>query len=401
MGSASRSKDFDRVYDPRLGDPFWLEGSTPRYRPLPGDEGVDVAVVGAGVTGLSCARTLAEAGLQVRVVEARRAGTGASGRNGGFALRGTAAPYDQARFPDLMRLTEDALARVHALAGDTFRRVGSLRVAVSEEELEALRREHAALAEDAFAAEWREWRELPPALRPHALAGIFHPLDGALDQGRWIRRLAEIAVAAGAKIAEETKATALDGTALATSRGTVSAGTVVVATDGYTGGLVPELDPLVVSVRGQALATAPLPEALFPCPVYARFGYDYWQQLPDCRLVIGGRRDTDLAGETTSVEEPTAAIQARIEALLFDLLGVVPPITHRWAGLMGFSRDYLPLVGELPARPGVWVSIGYSGHGNVLGFACGDLVAQAILGRRDERLRLLSPERAPAARRRG
>ena len=388
--------DVDRVYDPGLGDPFWLEGPAPRYGPLPGDERVDVAVVGAGVTGLSCARTLAEAGLRVRVVEARRAGTGASGRNGGFALRGTAAPYDQARFPGLMRLTEEALGRLRGLAGDTFRPVGSLRVAVSEEELEGLEREQAALAEDGFAVEWRERGELPPALRPHVLGGIFHPTDGALDQGRWIRRLAEIAVAAGAKIAEETRATSLAGTTLATSRGRVSAGAVVVATDGYTGGLVPELDPLVVSVRGQALATAPLPEALFPCPIYARFGYDYWQQLADRRVVIGGRRDTDLAGETTSVEEATASIQARIEALLFDLLGVLPAITHRWAGLMGFSRDYLPLVGELPARPGVWVSVGYSGHGNVLGFACGDLVAQAILGRRDERLRLLSPERAPA-----
>ena len=61
--------------------------------------------------------------------------------------------------------------------------------------------------------------------------------------------------------------------------------------------------------------------------------------------------------------------------------GRVPPITHRWAGLMGFTADFLPLVGELPGRPGVWVSAGYSGHGNVLGFACGEAVAAALLGK--------------------
>ena len=64
------------------------------------------------------------------------------------------------------------------------------------------------------------------------------------------------------------------------------------------------------------LATEPLGERLFPCPIYARWGYDYFQQLPDGRVVIGGRRDTDLEGETTREERPTDQIQGRIEAYL-------------------------------------------------------------------------------------
>ena len=363
---------------------------------MPGDESVDVAIVGGGVTGLACARVLAKAGRQVRVVEARRAGSGASGRNGGFALRGTAAPYDRARLPGLMRATEEALERIRGFAGEVFRPVGSLRVAVDDDEAAALAAEHDALSEDGFAVAWRTPDELPPALRRYAVGGLFHPTDGALDQGRWVRRLAALASEAGARIAEGTRATRLDGTRVATPRGTVTAEAVVVATDGYTHGLVRELDAAIAVARGQVLATAAVGERLFPCPIYGRWGYDYFQQLRDGRIVAGGRRDADLEAEATRDEVATEAIQARIEELLAELLADVPPITHRWAGLMAFTANHLPLVGALPGREGVWASAGYSGHGNVLGFACGELLAQAILGRPDDRLAALSPERTPA-----
>ena len=379
--------------------PFWLDALAPEYGPLAGDETADVAIVGGGVTGLACARVLALEGVRVRVLEARRMGSGASGRNGGFALRGTALPYDRGRFPELVRLTEEALERIAGLAGDAFRHVGSLRVAVDAEELEALHAEHEALAEDGFAVERRTRDELPAVLRPYALGGLFHPGDGALEQGRWVRRLAEHAHEAGALLAEETRVTRIDGARVLTERGAVTAGAVLVATDGYTHGLVPALDERIVAFRGQVVATEPLAERLFPCPIYARWGYDYFQQLPDGRLVAGGRRDTDLEAETTRDERPTEAVQENLEALVRELLGEGARITHRWAGLMGFTEDFLPLVGRLPGREAMWVSAGYSGHGNVLGFACGEAVAYALLGRGlDPRLAPLSPEKSPAAR---
>ena len=382
-----------------LSVPFWLDGPAPAYGPLAGDESVDVAIVGAGVTGLACARVLAAAGRRVCVLDARRAGWGASGRNGGFALRGVAAPYDRARLPGLMHLTEAALGRIRELAGDVFRPVGSLRVAVDADELDALRAEHDALAADGFAVEWRDGADVPPAVRGRALGALFHPPDGALDQGRWVRRLAALATDAGARIAEDTPVASIEGTTVTTARGSVRGEAVVIATDGYTHGLVPELDAAIAPARGQALATAPVAERVFPCPIYARWGYDYLQQLTDGRVVAGGRRDVDLDAEATREETTSATVQEAIESFVRDLLGHVPEVTHRWAGLMGFTPDYLPLVGALPGRDRVWVSAGYSGHGNVLGFACGELVAEAILGRPDERLAPLSPERIPAARR--
>jgi gamma-glutamylputrescine oxidase len=169
---------------------------------------------------------------------------------------------------------------------------------------------------------------------------------------------------------------------------------VVLATDGYTAGLLPALDAAVRPTRGQVLATEPLTERLFPRPHYSRYGYDYWQQTLDGRLVLGGRRDTRLEEEFTAEEATTRPIQIELEALVRELLGRVPRITHRWAGIFGTSATRLPLAGEVPGQPGLWVACGYSGHGNVLGLACGELVAEAILGRRDPVLELFEPSRA-------
>src|SRR5436190_22614671 len=115
-----------------MADSYWL---SEKAAPVPTRriEGrADVAVVGGGVTGCSCALTLAGAGLRVRVYEAREVASGASGRNGGFALRGGAPAYDVARADlgaeratELWRLTERALDRLAELAGDAFRRTGS------------------------------------------------------------------------------------------------------------------------------------------------------------------------------------------------------------------------------------------------------------------------------------
>jgi gamma-glutamylputrescine oxidase len=168
---------------------------------------------------------------------------------------------------------------------------------------------------------------------------------------------------------------------------------VVVASDGYPSVLLGALDEVVQPTRGQVVVTEPLADRWYERPHYARHGFDYWQQLPDGRLVLGGRRDVDLDGESTAEEATTPEIQAALEALIRELVGRLPAITHRWSGIFGTSPDGLPLVGPVPGQGGVWVSRGYSGHGNVLGLACGDLVAKAILGRREPVLELFEPGR--------
>jgi glycine/D-amino acid oxidase-like deaminating enzyme len=141
------------------------------------------------------------------------------------------------------------------------------------------------------------------------------------------------------------------------------------------------------------IATAPLSERLFDCPHYARHGFDYWQQLDDGRIVLGGFRDFSILTEMTNDETTTEPIQRALEAFLVELLGGLPEVTHRWAGIFGLTQDLLPLVGPVPGHDGVWVAAGYSGHGNVFGLLCGELVADALLGQDDPLLQLFSPTR--------
>ena len=176
----------------------------------------DVVVIGGGVTGCSCALTLAEGGLRVRVFEARRVAEGASGRNGGFAMHGVAISYPtrpgtvrrETRAAALWRFTERRLDRMEELAGDAFRRVGSLRLAVDEEQLEAVRAEFEALHEDGIAVQWLD--KLAPSPRLALQRRDPHPTDGSLQPARWVRRLAAHAVAAGAEIVEESRFDSLD-----------------------------------------------------------------------------------------------------------------------------------------------------------------------------------------------
>src|SRR5581483_4730458 len=329
-------------------------------------------------------------GLRVRVHDARGIAEGASGRNGGFALSGGAARYDVARetygadrAASYWQWTREALDRLAELAGDALTRPGSYRLAADDEEREGIQLEYEALREDGFDAEWLE--DVPGGAAGKFRGAIFHPGDGSIQPARFVRRLAARATAAGAEIREHDPVEDLEA---------LDADRVLVATDGYGHGLVAELADLIWPTRGQVIASEPLDEVLYDRPHYARQGFDYWQQLPDGRILLGGFRDTSILDELTDVEETTPAIQSSLELFLHELAGAEVQVTHRWAGIFGLTQDLLPLVGPVPGWNGrVWVAGGYSGHGNVLGFACGELVAEALLGTESPQLELLDPAR--------
>jgi gamma-glutamylputrescine oxidase len=235
------------------------------------------------------------------------------------------------------------------------------------------------LAEDGFDAEWVDG---PVAGR--FPAAMFHPGDAALHPARWVRRLAAQAAEAGVEICEQSRVESL---------ADVEAEQVLVATDGYPSGLLGRIEGLIIPTRGQMIATAPLAERVFDCPHYGRHGLDYWQQTPDGRILAGGFRDSALQSEFTTEEAVTPQIQDALESYVADLVGRPVEITHRWAGIFGLVLDFLPVVGRVPGEDRVWVAGGYSGHGNVLGLLCGELVAQAMLGREAPELALFDPAR--------
>jgi len=368
---------------------YWLDEPTDPLPHVELDGEADVAVVGGGITGCSCALALAEAGLKVRLFEAREVAGGASGRNGGFALRGGAAPYPvlaESIGPEataaLWRWTEDELGALHALAGPALRPTGSLRLAVDDEERDELREEYDALVGAGFAAEWRE--DLPPPLSGRYPAALFHPPDGVLQPARFVRGLARRALEAGVEIHEHARVASVDD---------ARAATVVVATDGYPSGLLGELEGLIVPTRGQVIATEPIEEMLFEIPHYGRHGFDYWHQRLDGRIVAGGFRDVSLDTEFTADEVTTPVVQDALERFVEEHVGRPVRVDYRWAGIFGMVFDFIPVIGRVPGDDRLWVAGGYSGHGNVLGFASGRLVARAILGDRDPLLDLFEPAR--------
>jgi glycine/D-amino acid oxidase-like deaminating enzyme len=142
------------------------------------------------------------------------------------------------------------------------------------------------------------------------------------------------------------------------------------------------------------LATAPLPDTVITLPTHSDHGFVYARPTADGRLAIGGCRSADLAAEYTDDQRPTPPVQAALERFMGERMGLAGArVDHRWAGTMGFSADLLPVVGELPGAPGLHVSCGYSGVGNVQGFVCGGLLAGGLLGRPAPLAAALSPGR--------
>ena len=214
-----------------------------------------------------------------------------------------------------------------ALAGDALRRTGSLRLAADATERDDLRREYDALVEDGFEAEWLD--PLPAHLDGLFAGGFVHPGDGALVPALWVGASPGTRPRRAPQIVEHAP---VDREAI----DDIDAAAVVIAVDGMTHALVPELAPWVTPMRGQVLATEPLP-IRYDKPHYSRGGYDYWQQTPDGRLILGGRRDTDLENERTSSEDTTPLIQDQLTAYAAELMGR-PPGRHPPLG-RGLGRE--------------------------------------------------------------
>ena len=156
---------------------------------------------------------------------------------------------------------------------------------------------------------------------------------------------------------------------------------VVVAADGALPQLVPAYAPAVRTKRLHMVATAPIPERVVPCAIGVRWGFEYLQQRPDGRVAIGGFSDhdgEDAADSYTTVEQASPQVHARIERFLRDGLGVDAPITHRWIGLVGYSRDQRAFVGPVPQHDGLFVAGGYNGTGNLNGFTAGRILSELL-----------------------
>jgi gamma-glutamylputrescine oxidase len=361
--------------DTLANTPVWDDGAWGGLPRLDGEVMADVCVVGLGGSGLSCVTELRRLGARVVGIDAGMVAGGAAGRNGGFLLAGAArfhhaavAEYGRERALAIYRLTLGEIDRIAAETPEAVRRTGSLRIAASAEEVDDCRRQLQAMREDGLPAEWYEGAEGE---------GLLVPTDAVFDPLLRCRLLAQRELAAGSRLFEHSPAVELSPDAVRTPVGGVRCGRVIVAVDGGLDRVVPALAGRVRTARLQMVATAPLPEVRFPRPVYMRYGYEWWQQLPDGRIALGGFRDQGGDGEWTHDAEPCDAVQRLIGGFLRDMLGIDAPITHRWAASVGYTDDGLPVLAEV--EPGLWACGGYSGHGNAIGAICGRAAAQLAL----------------------
>ncbi len=347
--------------------PVWDdEASWQPLSPLTGDMNCDVCVVGLGASGLVAVRELCARGLDVIGIDAVDVGAGAAGRNGGFLLAGIADFHHDAVSRlghdvavTLYRRTLSELDTIFADFPECTRRTGSLRIASSPEELADCRSQFAQMLHDELPVEWYEGPEGSGLLVPSD--GVMHPLNR-------VRAMTRRAIADGARLFSDTRATEVQGTLVRTNRGAISCRRVIVAVDGRLELLLPELASRVRTARLQMLATAPAADVHIPRPVYWRDGYEYWQQLPDGTVAVGGFRDTDLESEWTFDGTPSPAIQSRLERFLREHIGTAAPITHRWAASVSYAESGAPICEEV--RPGVFAIGAYSGTGNVVGALC-------------------------------
>ena len=336
----------------------------------------DVCVVGLGGSGLAALEELTVLGVSAVGVEAGAVGAGAAGRNGGFVLAGlakffneTVAQFGEAAASAMYRQTTAEILRQAEEMPGTVRVTGSLRIAADPAELAECEKHLAALRYCGFAVE----SYTGPEGR-----GLLLPTDGVTQPLHRVRAIARQLRQREMLLYENSPVRKIVPGSVVTEGGTVFCDTVIVAVDGRLEAIFPELTGRVRTARLQMLATAPAPEVDFSRPVYWRHGYEYWQQLPDRSIALGGFRDHALQDEWTMETGPTDRIQRRLEEFLRQHLKVAAPVTHRWAASVGYTPDGLPVLEEI--QPKTWAVGGYNGTGNIVGALSARAAARLACG---------------------
>ena len=396
---------------------LWLDQMgeiTPRAS-LDRDVECDVAIVGAGYTGLWTAYYLLKAkpDLKVVIVERRIAGFGASGRNGGwcsalFAASMSKIAKNYGRNGALalqkeMFATVDEVGRAvgeEGIAAD-FHKGGTLTLVTSPTQMERVKSELSDEREWGFGPEdfrWVDPGELEERIRiPGVLGARFTPHCARIHPARLARGLAETVERLGATIYEETAATALGDRTVKTARGTVTAGVVVQATEGYTAQM-PGMKRKLLPLYSLMVAT----ESLSP-EVWAEIGWDgyetlhdgrhlliYAQRTADDRIAIGGRGAPYHFGSKIDDDfDRDSVVHGSLKKLIGELFPAAAEatVTHEWGGCLGVPRDWFSSVGYDRSTGRAWAG-GYVGDGVSTTNLAGRTLRDLILGEATELTRL-------------
>jgi glycine/D-amino acid oxidase-like deaminating enzyme len=368
---------------------------------------VEVAIVGAGFTGLSAARALAKSGAAVVVLEANTIGWGASSRNGGMVLTGMkldvetlTARYGLEAAKRMYAASLASIALVEEVVREeqidcNFSRCGHLEVACKQSHFEAYARSVELIA--------REFNHRLRVVSKNDLrseigsdiyfGGIVDDLSAGLNPARYVAGLARGALAAGASIFENARVSKITrasdngrpGFHLDTSRGRVFSKEVFAATSGYTSSATPALQKKIIPIGSFIVATERLRDALARelSPrnrmIFDSKNYLYYYRLtPDNRMLFGGR--------AAFFPETANTIRRSAELLRRGMVEVYPQLRdtkleYAWGGTLDFCFDTMPHAGQMD---GIYYSVGYAGHGVAMATYLGAKLAAQICGDRSD-----------------
>ena len=359
--------------------------------PEPQEYDADFLVIGAGLTGCSAALFAAAAGRQVTITDARGLGLGASSRNAGFLLSGIDAYYHRAcerygaaTVRELWALSQRTHAhwRAWGASGQPEARIAETgALLLAETPAEARDIEAAARAMDAAGIE-QQYHARDPLGRGYHAALERHG-DAAVQP---LELLQAVFAQSGATLLENNEVYGIEaesaGSLLVLSRRyRIRARQALICVNGYAPLLHPYFHGKIVPVRAQCTVTEPLPTPALATCGYADYGHWYFRETFDGRFLLGGGRGQHRAQEDdTSEDRITPAVQAEIDAYRrLHFPDVLAPVARRWAGIMGFSADGLPLVGRLPGLPQVGFALGFNGNGLALAAGVAERAVELLL----------------------
>jgi glycine/D-amino acid oxidase-like deaminating enzyme len=397
---------------------LWHETAPGDWSPrpgLPGDRDADVAIVGAGFTGLWTALYLARAepSLRIVVVEAETAGFGASGRNGGWASalfpsshasvakrssrEGALAQHQAMRdsVDEVLRAAESEGIDAHAAKGGTISLARTqAQWARARAEVEDAR--SWGLGEDALRL--LDAEEATDVLAATRVRGATYTPDcAAIHPARLVRGLADAVVRRGVTVYERTPATTIAPGRVITRSGIVRAEHVIRATEGYTRSLE-GLRRRVIPVYSLIIATEPLPTEMWDqIGLRRRETFTdhrpliiYGQRTADDRFVFGGRgAPYHFGSRIRSSYDRVPRVFEALRAALVDLFPMVGDVavTHPWGGALGITRDWTASVG-VDRGSGIGWAGGYVGDGVTTTNLAGRTLADLVLRRDTELTRL-------------
>lgn len=362
---------------------------------------VDIAIIGGGITGLSCAYWLQkeEPHLRIAILEKHEIGSGATGRNAGFVTCGSVEHFNRlvgkhgsTEALDIWRFSEKNLELLkQEIIQDKdddylFEQKGSFSLASTETELMELKESTKIMQEMLINVEEISQSDIQKRLGvEHFIGGIKYCDDASVHP---VKLLQGIRKRLGKKvwILEQNEVhnilTENENKIVLTNKNKITASMVVYATNGYSPQLHDYFSSKIFPTRAQILITAPVPRFM-EGPCYANFVLDYFRQLPTGEMLIGGFRQLQVDAEKGYSDETSGVIQNALEQFLQEHIPAVRKvkITHRWSGIMGFSVDGQPMVGAMPQDPQILFCCGFTGHGLGLAFHSAKVLTDCIFSR--------------------